>query len=226
MFIASMSHELRTPLSFITGFTDIILRGISGEINPKQKKQLTLVKNSASHLLVLIDGLIDISKIEIGKTDLIIKEFDLSLLSREIKDNFTVAVEKKGLLLSLEIPPTLLIEGEEKRTRQILVNLLSNALKCTAKGEIKIKIVTKDQRVELAVQDSGSGIRREDLDKLFKPFSRVNQPGKIGEGSGLGLYLSKKNAHLLGGDLIVESEFGKGSIFTLILPLQYKETKG
>jgi PAS domain S-box-containing protein len=226
MFIASMSHELRTPLSFIAGFTDIILNGISGEINEEQIKQLTLVKNSSSHLLSLINDLIDINKIETGKVEIIIKEFDLSALSREIKDNFTVAAAKKGLELSLEVPPLLLIEGEERRTQQILVNLLSNALKFTARGGIKIKIVKKDQMVEIAVRDTGIGIRRrEDMDKLFKPFSRVSGPGKIGEGTGLGLYLSKKNANLLGGDIMVESEFGKGSVFTLILPLKYKEDK-
>jgi signal transduction histidine kinase len=103
---------------------------------------------------------------------------------------------------------------------------MSNAIKFTDRGEIKIKIVKKDNMVEIAVRDTGIGIRRrEDMDKLFKPFSRINRPGKIGEGTGLGLYLSKKNANLLGGDIMVESEFGKGSVFTLILPLKYKETK-
>ncbi|MBE3094091.1 MAG: sensor histidine kinase, partial [Actinobacteria bacterium] len=103
---------------------------------------------------------------------------------------------------------------------------LSNALKFTDRGEIKIKIATNDQMVEIAVRDTGIGIRRrEDIDKLFKPFSRINTPGKTEEGTGLGLYLSKKNANLLGGDIMVESEFGKGSVFTLILPLKYKEDK-
>jgi signal transduction histidine kinase len=227
MFIASMSHELRTPLSFITGFTDIILQEISGEINKEQRKQLLLVKNSASHLLSLIDDLIDINKIETGIVEITLEKFDLSTLSREIKDDFRIAADKKGLELSLEVPSILLIEGEERRTKQILVNLTSNALKFTDRGEIKIKIVKKDKMVEISVRDTGIGIRRsEDMDKLFKPFSRINRPGKIGEGTGLGLYLSKKNANLLGGDIIAESEFGKGSVFTLILPLKYKETKG
>jgi len=225
MFVASMSHELKTPLTLIIGFTDVILSGISGEINEEQRKQLTLVKNHANHLLDLINDAIDISKIDAGIVEIAIGKFDLSVLSQEIKDNFTVAAAKKGLELSLEAPPILLIEGEEKRTKQILVNFLSNALKFTARGEIKIKIATKDQMVEIAVRDIGIGIRREDMDKLFKPFSRINGPGKIEEGSGLGLYLSKKNANLLGGDIRVESELGKGSVFTLTLPLKYKETK-
>jgi PAS domain S-box-containing protein len=227
MFIASMSHELRTPLNFITGFTDIILQEISGEINQEQRKQLLLVKNSASHLSSLINDLIDINKIETGIVQITVEKFDLSALSREIKDDFRIVADKKELVLSLEVPPTLLIKGEERRTKQILVNLISNALKFTDKGEIKIKIVKKDKIVEISVRDTGIGIRRrEDMDKLFKPFSQINRLDKIREGTGLGLYLSKKNANLLGGDIMAESEFGKGSIFTLSLPLKYKKTKG
>lgn len=226
MFIASMSHELKTPLTLIIGCTDIMLEKISGDINQEQKKQLTMAKNYANHLLDLVNDAININKIEAGIVDLTIEEFDLSALSQEIKDAFINIADKKGLELSLEAPPTLLIESDRRRTKQILVNLLSNALKFTDRGEIKIKIATNDQMVEIAVRDTGIGIRRrEDIDKLFKPFSRINTPGKTEEGTGLGLYLSKKNANLLGGDIMVESEFGKGSVFTLILPLKYKEDK-
>jgi signal transduction histidine kinase len=225
MFIASMSHELKTPLSFIIGFTDIVLNEVSGEINKEQRKQLTLVKNSANHLLDLINDTIDISKIEANIAEITAEEFDLSLLSQEIKDAFMVAAEKKGLELSIEVPATLLIENDRRRTKQILVNLISNAIKFTDRGEIKIKIVKKDQMVKIAVRDTGIGIRREDMDKLFKPFSQINIPGNKEEGTGLGLYLSKKNADLLGGNIMAESEFGKGSVFTLIVPLKYKEAK-
>jgi PAS domain S-box-containing protein len=225
MFIASMSHELRTPLNSIIGFTGIILQGMSGEINVEQRKQLTLVKNSANHLLSLINDVIDISKIEAGKVEIIIEKFDLSLLSQEIKDIFTIAADKKGLELSLEVPPTLLIESDKRRIKQILVNFISNAIKFTDRGEIKIKIVKKDKMVEILVRDTGIGIRKEDMDKLFKTFSQINIQGNKEEGTGLGLYLSKKIADLLGGNIMTESEFGKGSVFTLILPLKYKETK-
>jgi len=225
MFIASMNHELRTPLSLIIGFTDIILQEISGEINQEQRRQFTLVKKNANHLLSLINDILDVNKIETGKVEMIIEEFDLSALSQEIKDNFRIAADKKELELSFKIPPTLLIESDRRRTKQILVNLLSNALKFTDRGEIKIKIATKDKMVEMSVQDSGSGIKKEDMDKLFNAFSQIPNPGKIEEGTGLGLYLSKKNAYLLGGDIRAESELGKGSVFTLTLPLKYKEAK-
>jgi len=223
LFIASMSHELRTPLSLIIGFTDIMLQEISGEIKQEQRRQLTLVKNNANHLLGLINDAIDIHKIDAGKAEMAIEEFDLPALSREIKDSFILAADKKRLALSLEAPPALLIESDRRRIKQILINLISNAIKFTARGEIKIKVIQKDEIVEVSVRDSGIGIKKEDMDKLFKPFSQIPNPGKVEEGTGLGLYLSKKNANLLNGDIITKSEWGKGSVFTLTLPLKYKE---
>lgn len=220
MFIASMSHELRTPLNSIIGFTGIILQGMSGEINNEQEKQLTLVKNSANHLLALINDIIDISKIEAGKVEIAIEEFDLSVLAQEIKDSFAVVADKKGLELLLQTPPTLIIKSDRRRTEQILVNFISNAVKFTDKGEIGIKIVKKDETVEMSVRDKGIGIKKEDMDKLFKTFSRIPVKDRIIEGTGLGLYLSKKIADLLGGEIKAESEFGKGSVFTLTLPLK------
>ena len=225
MFIASMSHELRTPLNSIIGFTGIMLKGMSGEINEEQRKQLSLVKNSANHLLALINDIIDISKIEAGKVEIVIEEFDLSVLAQEIKDSFTVALGEKKLELLLQTPQTLLIKTDKRRTEQVLVNFLSNAVKFTDRGEIEIRIIKKDQMVEMSVRDTGVGIKKEDMDKLFKTFSRIPIKDRIIEGTGLGLYLSKKIAYLLGGDIKAESEFGKGSVFTLTLPIKYKEVK-
>ncbi|HER23698.1 MAG TPA: hypothetical protein ENO17_01325 [Candidatus Atribacteria bacterium] len=222
MFIASMSHELRTPLNSIIGFTGIILQGMSGEINPEQKKQLTLVKKSAHHLLELINDVIDISKIEADKIELTIREFDLVSLAEEVQQSFRVTAEKKGLHLLLQAPPTLLLKSDERRTKQILVNFISNALKFTDRGEIEIKIVKKEETVEVSVRDSGIGIKKEDISKLFNAFSQINL---LIEGTGLGLYLSQKLANLLGGGITVESEYTKGSIFTLTLPLKYKEVE-
>ena len=225
MFIASMSHELRTPLNSIIGFTGIMLQEMSGEINKEQRKQLTLVKNSANRLLALINDIIDISKIEAGKVEIAIEEFDLPVLAQEIKDSFTVAVDKKELKLLLQTPPTLIIKTDKRRTEQVLVNFVSNALKFTDKGEIEIKIVKKDRTAEIAVIDTGVGVKKEDMNKLFKDFSRIPIKDRTIEGTGLGLYLSKKIANLLDGDIRAESEFGKGSVFTLTLPIKYKEAK-
>lgn len=226
MFIASMSHELRTPLNSIIGFTGIILQGMAGEINEEQRKQLTMVKNSANHLLALINDVIDVSKIEAGKVELLLEEFNLSALAQEVENSFEVAAEKKGLKMSLEVPKRLTIKSDERRIKQVLVNLVNNAVKFTDRGKIKIKVAEKDRRVEVSVRDTGMGIRKEDVDRLFKAFSQVSSEGKLKqEGTGLGLYLSKKIVNLLSGEIKAESEFGKGSVFTFTLPLKYEGTK-
>lgn len=226
MFIASMSHELRTPLNSIIGFTGIILQGMSGEITGDQRKELTMVKNSANHLLALINDVIDVSKIERGKVELFIEDFNLADLMQGAMESFKVAVDEKNIKLSLKMPERLIIKGDERRTKQVIMNLMSNALKFTDRGEVEIKVRKEDKRVEVSVTDTGIGIRKENMEKLFKQFSRIYAEGKpITEGTGLGLYLSKKIVNLLGGQLKAESEFGKGSMFTFTFPLEYKEVK-
>lgn len=226
MFVASMSHELRTPLNSIIGFTGIILMGLSGELTDEQKKQLTMVKSSANHLLSLINDIIDVSKIEAGKVDLSIEEFDLPALLREVKDSFIVAINEKGLDISLKVPEGLMITSDERRVKQTIVNLVGNAVKFTEEGEIAIRSARKDKIIEVIVRDTGPGIRKDDLDMLFKAFSRVSVEGTIKEGTGLGLYLSKKIANLLGGEISAESEFGRGTEFTLTMPVKYEEVEG
>ena len=226
MFIASMSHELRTPLNSIIGFTGIILQGISGEINPEQRKQLTMVKNSANHLLALINDVIDLSKIESGKIELLIKEFDLSSVIKEVEESLEVTASNKGLRLSAEVPERLMVEGDERRTKQIVMNMVSNAVKYTERGEIDIKAKKSNGRIEISVRDTGIGIRKEHIVKLFKAFSRIREDGMpIHEGTGLGLYLSKKIADLLGGEIKAQSEKDKGSLFTFSLPLKHGTPK-
>jgi len=226
MFIASMSHELRTPLNSIIGFTGIILQGISGKITKDQRKELTMVKNSAYHLLALINDVIDVSKIETGKVELFIEEFNLADLMQEVKESFMVAANDKNLKLSLEMPERLIIKSDERRTKQVIMNLVSNAVKFTDRGEIEIKVRKEDKRVKVLVADTGIGIKKENMEKLFKQFSRIYVEGKpVTEGTGLGLYLSKKIVDLLGGQIKAESEFGKGSKFTFTFPLEYTEVK-
>lgn len=226
MFIASMSHELRTPLNSIIGFTGIILMGLSGELTDEQKKQLTMVRSSARHLLSLINDIIDVSKIEEGKVDLSIEEFDLSALLREMKDSFMVAINEKDLDISLKVPEGLMIRSDKRRVRQIIVNLVGNAVKFTEEGEIAIRSARKDKIIEVTVRDTGPGITKDHLDMLFKAFSRVPTEGTIKEGTGLGLYLSKKIADLLGGEISAESEFGRGTEFTFTMPVKYEEVEG
>ncbi len=225
MFISSMSHELRTPLNSIIGFTGIMLQGMSGKINREQEKQLSMVKDSANHLLALITDIIDVSKIEAGQIDLYIKSFDLSGLIHEITDSFEITAEKKNLKLSLDIPKKIMVKSDRLRVKQIILNLVSNAIKFTQKGKITIKAVREKGRIKISVTDTGTGIKKEELKHLFKQFSRIYAKDiPIVEGTGLGLYLSRKLANLIGGEIKAESEFGRGSVFTLIMP--YKQIGG
>lgn len=222
MFIASMSHELRTPLNSIIGFTGIILQGMSGDITEEQRKQLSIVQMSAKHLLALISDVIDVSKIEADKVELYMKEFDLSLLLRDVMESFSHAADVKMLKLSLDAPAELMVRSDERRIKQVLNNLLSNAVKFTDIGSIatKVHVHQDDNNIIITVKDTGSGIKEEDQKNLFKAFSKFTQEGgSKPEGTGLGLYLSQKIAGLLGGVLKAESEFGKGSTFTFIFPL-------
>ena len=219
-FLSSISHELRTPLNSIIGFTGILLQGMSGELTEEQEKQLSIVQKSAKHLLALISDVIDVSKIEAEKVELFLKDFDLSSLLREVMESFTHAAAEKGLKLSLKAPEKLLVRSDERRIKQVLNNLLSNAVKFTENGGIETRVLDGEDRITITVRDTGIGIKEEDQRNLFKAFSKITYEGiPRQEGTGLGLYLSQKIANLLGGELRAESAFGKGSTFTVSLPL-------
>ena len=221
LFIASMSHELRTPLNSIIGFTGLLLQGLAGPLNDEQRKQLGMVKSSSQHLLALITDIIDLSKIEAGKISLTREEVDLSPLAREVVASLEPAASRGGLALLLEAPETLKVVSDGRRVRQILVNLVGNAVKFTKRGTVTVVVERRDDSVRIAVRDTGPGIRAEDMRHLFKFFSQVASAGQATrEGTGLGLYLSKRLVRLLGGDIRAESEFGRGSEFQLILPVE------
>ncbi len=218
MFIASMSHEVRTPLNSIIGFTGILLMGMSGELNKEQQKQLLIVKNNASHLLDLITDIIDVGKIEADKMDIYNEAIDLPSLIIEVKDALKQAASGKSIDIALNMPDQLTIKSDRRRLKQILVNLLGNAIKFTDKGKVIIHTTVKDKLIEVSVSDTGSGIPVEHMDKLFKAFSQIHGKEDMVEGTGLGLYLSRKIVELLGGSVWAQSELEKGSTFTFTLP--------
>ncbi|MHA2339961.1 MAG: sensor histidine kinase [Candidatus Hodarchaeales archaeon] len=217
IFLASVSHELRTPLTSIIGFTKMILKGQAGEINEEQEKQLNIVLNSANHLHELIDDVIDVNKIEANTLNIRKDNYDLVKEIKMLKDSFNIAAVEKGLEFLIDTPEKFIVNNDKKRITQILTNLIGNAVKFTEKGEISVRVQINDRSVEISVSDTGSGINKEDISKLFKPFSRIVKSGEFKEGTGLGLYISKKLATLLGGEIIVDSEVGRGSTFKLIL---------
>jgi PAS domain S-box-containing protein len=220
LFIASMSHELRTPLNAIIGFTGLTLKGHSGTLNEEQQDNLARVYRSAKHLLGLISDIIDISKIEAGKTGTFPEEFLLEELVDEAVTTVTPKLQEKGLSLELQLAGSFAVFADRKRLFQCLVNLLSDAAKFTERGSIVVAVRQSQGRVELSVTDSGIGIAEQDLPRLFKPFERLDSHLRVqAGGTGLGLYLTAKLvADILRGTISVVSREGEGSTFTLSLP--------
>jgi ABC-type amino acid transport substrate-binding protein/nitrogen-specific signal transduction histidine kinase len=224
-FLASMSHELRTPLNSIIGFTGIMINELAGPLNLEQKKQMKMVKGSAHHLLNLINDVLDISKIEAGELEVSRATFSMRDVVNQVAESLLPLAEQKGLSLSVNIAPELdLLVSDERRVRQVLINLLNNAIKFTEKGAVTITCLTSDSRVEVAITDSGIGIKDEDIGKLFKSFQQLDTGiSRRYEGTGLGLSVCKRILDMLGGDIRVKSQYRKGSTFTFTLPLNPEE---
>ena len=222
MFVASMSHELRTPLNSIIGFLGVVLQGMSGELNIKQKDQLGRAYNSSKHLLSLITDVIDISKIEAGFLQVHVENFDLATLLLEVQHATEHLAQEKKLSLSIDCPANIKLETDRKRVYQVILNVVSNSLKYSEEGGVKVLASLKAKQLEIKVQDTGIGIGEADLAKLFKPFERIESHLKIKTlGTGLGLYLTRKIlAQLLGGKISVTSKLAQGSIFTISIPLK------
>jgi len=220
IFLASISHELRTPLNSIIGFTGIVLQGFAGELNDEQKKQLGMSYESARHLLSIINDLLDINKIESGELKPDIKEFNIAEAGIGIRNSLKIMAEGKGLELIFNIPD-INVTSDKRRVEQILLNLVSNAIKFTEKGRVEVKAHKRDENIEVMVKDTGIGIKKEDFHKLFQPFVQLEYTITEEAGTGLGLYLTKNLVQLLKGRIQMESEYRKGSTFTFILPIRY-----
>ncbi len=224
-FLANMSHELRTPLNAILGFSHMMQQDSS--VSESQRQNLDIINNSGEHLLKLINDVLEIAKIEAGKQQLDTATFDLQALVREVSEMMQLRAGQKGVELKLEQSSGFprYIKGDEARLRQILVNLVGNAVKFTDKGEVVIRLAIKDNAVHhllLEVEDSGPGISAEDQDNLFQPFVQMPE-GKMQGGTGLGLSIVQQFVRLMNGTISVESELGKGSLFRVELPLDEAE---
>jgi signal transduction histidine kinase len=221
VFLSHMNHELRTPLTGILGFARMLKDEIYGSLNPKQKQYVSAIASSGEHLLSLVNDFLDISKIEANREELLLETMaveDLCIASLSMVES---RAKEQGLDLRLEIAPNVdLCQADRRRVIQILVNLLSNAIKFTEIGAVTLRVQRQEEKLEFCVIDTGIGIKKADQEKLFQPFQQINNPlTRKHKGTGLGLTLSRKLAQLHGGELILCSEEGKGSCFTLQLPV-------
>jgi len=218
-FLANMSHELRTPLNSIIGYTKLMLDGLEGDISEEQRKDLHTVYTNSKHLLELINDLLDLSKIEAGKVVLNYEAFTISELLDGVVPSMGQLAREKGLTLTYSVAPDIdHLYADKAKTKQVLINILGNAVKFTNEGSVKLNVAEADSDIIFSVTDTGMGIKEEDLEAIFDSFKQVG-PAQIAgyEGTGLGLAISKQFIEMQGGRIWAESELGKGSTFTFTL---------
>jgi signal transduction histidine kinase/CheY-like chemotaxis protein len=230
-FLANMSHELRTPMNSIIGYSDLLIAGVDGPINEEQKKSLGRISNNARHLLQLLNDLLDLSKIEAGKTEIEAEQFNLKGLIDSVIPMFEGMITQKGLSLDFDIDENLpLVYGDKNKINHILMNLLSNAIKFTDEGGITIRARTSDRGIqpgespifaEVCVEDTGIGIKDEDLGKIFDKFVQADlSTVRQYDGTGLGLSIARGLVALHNAMIWATSKYGKGSRFYFTIPLK------
>jgi signal transduction histidine kinase len=225
-FLATMSHELRTPLNAIIGFTRIVRRKSEDALPDKQKENLDKVLTSAEHLLNLINTVLDIAKIEAGRMDVQASNFSINALIDQCFNTAQPLVKPSVAFHKHNDAALPLVYSDQDKIKQIILNLLSNAAKFTHAGSITLRLYHEDSLFKIEVNDTGIGMNNEALEKIFEEFQQADSSTtRQYGGTGLGLSISRNLAHLLGGDLTVTSEEGKGSTFTLSLPIHYDADK-
>jgi signal transduction histidine kinase len=220
-FLANMSHELRTPMNAILGFSEVLSEHMFGDLNEKQEEYLKDIHAAGQHLLSLINDILDLSKVEAGRMELELADFDLPTALGNTVMLVRERAGRRGITVETVLDGRLgEVRGDERKVRQVTLNLLSNAIKFTPEGgRIEVTAVPGEACVEVSVRDTGVGIAPEDQEKVFEEFRQVGTADKKVEGTGLGLALSRKFVELHGGRIWVTSEIGRGSTFTFTLPV-------
>lgn len=236
-FLSNMSHELRTPLNAILGFTQLLSRDSS--LTSEQQEHLEIIIRSGEHLLNLINSILQMSKIEVGRVTLTKNTFDFYYLLNTLEEMLKLQAAKKGLQLIFDLAPDLprYVQTDESKLRQVLINLLGNALKFTSEGGVTLRIKQKEKAkkieenpplptclLQFEIEDTGPGIAPEEIDKLFQPFMQTQTGRKSLEGTGLGLPISRQFVQLMGGEITVSSQVEKGTIFKFYIHLELVET--
>lgn len=237
-FLANVSHELRTPIHAIIGYTELLLDGVYGTATDEQEGAVRFIRESAQDLLNLVNNLLDLSRIESGRTDLILQSFDLRGLVGELTDQLKPLADGKRIELSSAVLiDNAVIRTDRGKLKQVLINLLSNAIKFTDHGKVTIAISTDSTlqpaagrlppRLAISVQDTGIGIPADKLDRVFEKFYQVDSSAhRSHEGTGLGLYITKQLLDLLAGRVEIQSAPGKGTTVTISLPQNFEEIDG
>jgi cell cycle sensor histidine kinase DivJ len=228
-FLANMSHELRTPLNAIIGFSEVMTREMFGSIGPRYQEYSRLIHESGSHLLELINGVLDMSKIEAGKFELHEELFDLEETAQSAVRFLKIPAERTGVVLKLAVAPgARRMFADRRAIKQILVNLLSNGVKYTPPGgEVRVSAQAMERGIVITVRDTGTGIARSDLERLGQPFEQVESAVvRSKEGTGLGLALVKSLAAMHGGEAVLDSVLGEGTVVTVRLPFAAVNDKG
>jgi PAS domain S-box-containing protein len=223
-FLANMSHEFRTPLNAMLGYTSMLLRGVSGRLDPDVRRHLNRVESNGRHLLMIINEILDISRIEAGRMPLQFSRFKVPELVAEVQSELEPIIQRSKLAVKIDVPRDLApVTSDRQKVKQILLNLLSNALKFTHKGSVTVS-ARRDGRARaliLAVADTGIGISPQDQNRIFDDFRQLdNSPTREYGGTGLGLSICRRLAQMLEGRIILTSEPGQGSTFTLVLPVK------
>jgi signal transduction histidine kinase len=217
-----MSHELRTPINALIGYASLMLDRIYGDLTARQEEGLNRIQGAAQHLLALINDILDLAKIEAGRMPLHLDDVGLEDIMTEISQQIEPLVKKRSLTFHVEMPSRLLtLHTDRTKVKQILLNLLSNAVKFTHQGGISVTIARDEEDLRFDVRDTGIGIRESDLDSIWEDFRQVDQSRtrEFG-GTGLGLSITRKLVDALGGHVFAESVYGKGSTFTVVLPIR------
>ncbi|HEX2252178.1 MAG TPA: ATP-binding protein [Thermoanaerobaculia bacterium] len=228
-FLANVSHELRTPLNAVLGYTSLLLKGVFGEISDVQRQRLDRVESNGRHLLAIINDLLDIARIEAGKMPLDLERFDLKSLVEEVLAEVEPLVDEDAVELRRRLEADLpKVESDRQKIKQILINLLSNALKFTPEGWVEVRVERvegDDETLRIAVADTGIGISDDHQKTIFEAF---RQSGGFARkhGTGLGLSICKRLAAVLGGDIMLDSRLAEGSVFTLLLPVSSAHLQG
>ena len=220
--LANMSHELRTPMNAILGYTQLVRGNHEGNLTGQQLSNLEVISRNAGQLLVLIEQLLDLSRLEAGRMKVVPEPFDIREVIDESLEVMAPMVGTKSVVLSAEFSEDVpACHTDRTKVRQIVVNLLGNAIKFTEAGEVRIHTQRENGLVKVAVVDTGRGIKEGDLGAIFEEFHQVLHP-RMGQGTGLGLAITRRLCRLLGGEVSVTSVLGQGSTFTVILPAEWK----